>query len=189
MGTASDKAQKRLAPAAKGGEATHEHAASLRGAVNDAPPNRIRELRDAQHMSVRDLAEKSGVDSATINRMERGTQPLDYPRGKRIAAAMGRKFSGILLDQDVELRVGEHGNAVLAELAVIPEHAWTDVISMSRKLVGVVQETAAQYSAGALGGDPQQVSQLAEVWRSFDQAGRDRALQMLALVNQGSRAP
>lgn len=158
------------------------------GVMVEKPPNRIRELRDAQHLSVRDLAERSGVDSATINRMERGNQPLDYPRGKRIAAALGLKFSGILNDEDVELRASEEGSAVLAELAAVPANAWPEMIAMTRRMTALVRETAAQHSAGALGGTPQQVSKLADIWRGFDETGRDRALSMLALVG-GQNAP
>lgn len=131
-------------------------------------------------MSVRDLAERSGVDSATINRMERGTQPLDYPRGKRIAAALGVKFSRILLDEDVELRADDKGNAALAELAAVPAAMWPDMIAMTRRMVSVAREMAAHHSAGALGGNEKQIAELAKIWGGFDDAARDRALTILS---------
>lgn len=142
-------------------------------------PNRIRALRDTRHMSVRDLAEKSGIDQSTINRMERGAQPLDYPRGKRIAAALGVRFSAILNDDDVEMRADDAGNAILAELENIPPHEKASVIAMATALVRIVRVTAARHNAGALGGDPEQITELADLWNKYDANGRARVLSIL----------
>lgn len=150
-------------------------------------PNRIRQLRDDLGWTVRDLAEKSGIDFSTINRMERGAQALDLPRMQRIARAIGVRASALLADEDVELRASEHGQAVLAELNAIDPAEIPDVIAAAREVVRLARNMAAQRSSGALLGRSQTVAALADVWNGWDDSERERGLELLRLAGRMER--
>lgn len=149
------------------------------------PANRIRELREAKDWSVRELGEAAGVNFSILNRIERRSQPLDFTRARSIAAALNVKVSELLPDEDVELRADEQGKLILAELNDIPQTEVLGFLGAVRQMVGVVRQMAAQRSAGALGGSPRQVGQLAEAWNNWGEEGRERALKMLSLIGTG----
>jgi len=49
----------------------------------------LKELRESQFLTQRELAEKSGVGVATIARIEKGTRHPTFRTIKRLAAALG----------------------------------------------------------------------------------------------------
>lgn len=59
--------------------------------MNDSPLNPIRAFRKGQQppMSLKVLAERVGVTTATMSRVESGKMPLSVPLAKRIAENTG----------------------------------------------------------------------------------------------------
>ena len=53
-----------------------------------SPPNRIRELRKAQHLSADDLAERIGTSQVQISRLERGERNLTVEWMMKISQAL-----------------------------------------------------------------------------------------------------
>lgn len=49
----------------------------------------VKELRESQFLTQRELAEKSGIGVATIVRIEKGTHSPTFRTIKRLAAALG----------------------------------------------------------------------------------------------------
>lgn len=145
----------------------------------ERPENRLRELRDARHLSVRDLAEKSGVDFNTVSRMERGAQALDIPRMRKLAAALNVKPSELLNDEDVELRANETGRALLEQLSTVSPEDQVLLAVAAGEVLKVARRMAAGQSAGALMGRAEHVAGLADVWNSWSDAERARGLELL----------
>lgn len=156
--------------------------------AEEQPPNRIRELRDARGWSVRELADRirkipgaPKVDFATLNRMERGLQPLDLPRMKRIARGLECKVSELLVDDDVELRASEDMRAVLAGFEVMPRKELPALLTAAREIVRVSHGLAAQ--AAGLRGSYETVTAFAEMWNNrFDDDDRERSVEILQAV-------
>lgn len=146
------------------------------------PQNRIRELREARHLSLRDLAQKANMDVNKVHRLETDAVKLDLESMRRIGRALGVPASALLLDDDVEMRADEQGAAILRELSGIPETERQSVLMMARDLVRIVKGSAASLSAAALDGDRAQVGQLAETWNTFTPEARERALTVLQAI-------
>lgn len=53
------------------------------------PMPRLRELRQKAYLSQENLAKKSGVSEATINRLEQGLQLARYVTVRKLAEALG----------------------------------------------------------------------------------------------------
>lgn len=153
--------------------------------MEGSPTNRIRELREARHQSLRDLAQLAGMDVNRVHRLETGAIKLDIDSMRRITAAWGLRPSALLLDEDVEMRADEIGSAIMSELSAVDGEARLELFHMARELVRLVRTSAATKTAGALSGTNQQVSELAEAWNAFTPEARDRALGILKLA--GSR--
>ena len=67
---------------------------------------RVRALRDAMGLSLRDLAERSGVSAPMLSQVERGTTSPTLALATRIAAGLELSLSQLL-------RLDEHGHAVV----------------------------------------------------------------------------
>ncbi len=65
---------------------------------------RLRTLRCGCGLSQQELAALSGVDEADIERFESAVQPPTLGVIRKLAAAMGRPFQGLLLDERAESR-------------------------------------------------------------------------------------
>jgi transcriptional regulator with XRE-family HTH domain len=87
-----------------------EHGA--RGAVADAPAvgARIKALREAMGLSLRDLAERSGVSAPMLSQVERGETSPTLAVAARIAAGLELTLSQLLrLDEDRHVVVVRRG--------------------------------------------------------------------------------
>jgi transcriptional regulator with XRE-family HTH domain len=150
-------------------------------------PNRIRDLRDAKHLSLRDLAERSGVAHSKLHRLEIGQTPLTLDRdARKIAEALDVRFSGLLNDDDVELRVDETSSALISAVQEIPVDHRHDAVKAAAAIVRIARTIAAQ-STGALKGDHEEIGQLAESWNEFRPEQRREALQLWRLARLGTR--
>src|SRR5947209_1949602 len=70
-------------------------------AANGSLGNRIRALRDAMELSLRDLAERSGVSAPMLSQVERGETSPTLQVAARIAAGLELRLSQLLrLDED-----------------------------------------------------------------------------------------
>src|SRR5258708_34854381 len=73
--------------------------------VDDTEPSiarRIRLERDARNWSMAELAEKSGVDKASISKIERGEMSPSAGILARLAAAFDLTLAGLLLKAEIE---------------------------------------------------------------------------------------
>lgn len=141
--------------------------------------NKIRALRDGRGLSLRELARRTGIDFSTLNRLERGTQPLDVVRMRKIGQVLDVKPSQLLADDDVAIRSDEIGVQLVRELEKIPDADRVPVLAMARELVRVARHIAAQWAGEPLAGDPDQVMQLSKLWNGLDDPHRARALRTL----------
>lgn len=98
--------------------------------------------------------------------------------------ALNVKVSELLTDDDVELRADETGRTILAELKELPKKDLPSFLVATREIMSVARQLAAQRSAAALGGEPRQIGQLADLWNHWDDSGRDKALDLLRLINR-----
>lgn len=57
--------------------------------AKSSPGERLRELREARELSLRDLAAKSGLHRAAIHRMEHDTQPIGLDDILKLAPHLG----------------------------------------------------------------------------------------------------
>ena len=114
----------------------------------ETSPNRIRQLRDKRNWTVRDLAQRSGIDFSTVNRFERGTQALDLPRMRRLANALQVHTSELLVDDDVELRADDYGRSIMQEIRDIPHDLQADALRAARELARIARGIAARSRAG-----------------------------------------
>jgi XRE family transcriptional regulator, regulator of sulfur utilization len=73
---------------------------------NGALGERIRALRDGMGLSLRDLAERSGVSAPMLSQVERGETSPTLPIGERIAAGLDLSLSQLL-------RLDENGHVVV----------------------------------------------------------------------------
>jgi XRE family transcriptional regulator, regulator of sulfur utilization len=80
-------------------------------AVNGALGQRVKSLREAMDLSLRDLAERSGVSAPMLSQVERGETSPTLAVAERIAAGLDLTLSVLLrLDEDrhvVVVRAGE----------------------------------------------------------------------------------
>src|SRR2546421_11596374 len=80
--------------------------ASERSAIG----NRIRALREAMELSLRDLAERSGVSAPMLSQVERGETSPTLAVASRIASGLELKLSQLLrLDEDGAVTVLRRG--------------------------------------------------------------------------------
>jgi transcriptional regulator with XRE-family HTH domain len=71
---------------------------------------RVRALREAQRLSLRDLAERSGVSAPMLSQVERGETSPTLQIAARIAAGLELRLSQLLrLDEDGIVTVVRHG--------------------------------------------------------------------------------
>jgi XRE family transcriptional regulator, regulator of sulfur utilization len=94
--------------------ATTTHAAESNGtavSVDGAVGFRVRSLREAMDLSLRDLAERSGVSAPMLSQVERGDTSPTLAVAQKIAAGLDLTLSQLLrLDEDrhvVVVRAGE----------------------------------------------------------------------------------
>lgn len=149
--------------------------------MNSRVPNRIKELRG--DMSVRELAEKCGFsDHMKVHRAETGHPGTTLETMRRIADALERKLSELFNDEDVEFRPDVDGQAFLTAFDRIPPamraHATVAAFEVARVVAGMaVSQT--------LPGNSATLAELADVWRGYDEPGRERAVELLKLARRG----
>jgi len=56
--------------------------------MNDTPGTRLRRLREARGLGVRELAERSAYSPSAISRYEHGSRAISVAAGRRLAAAL-----------------------------------------------------------------------------------------------------
>lgn len=156
--------------------------------MEQAPTNRIRELREDRAWSLRDLEQRSGITHTKLHRIETGTTAPDYNDLKKIAKAFDIRISGLLIDEDVELRVDEFGQDILDLLTQIPAPERPDVLLAARHVARAVTGIAASRSSAALNGDPELVSKLAHRWNTLQDSDRPYALDLWNIAKLG-RSP
>jgi XRE family transcriptional regulator, regulator of sulfur utilization len=84
-------------------------AGTSNGELSDVGP-RIRALREAMGLSLRDLAERSGVSAPMLSQVERGTTSPTLAVAARIAAGLDLSLSQLLrLDEDGHVVVVRRG--------------------------------------------------------------------------------
>ena len=67
----------------------------------------MREQREAQHMTQRDLAEATGLSAVCISRYETGTRTLSVSNAKVIASALNTEWISFFEDSDHESKGAE----------------------------------------------------------------------------------
>src|SRR5215510_7419889 len=88
------------------GTATAKRAAPATGAVGA----RVRSLREAMDLSLRDLAERSGVSAPMLSQVERGDTSPTLAVAQKIAAGLDLSLSQLLrLDEDRHVVVVRSG--------------------------------------------------------------------------------
>src|SRR5437660_8332406 len=71
---------------------------------------RVRALREAMDLSLRDLAERSGVSAPMLSQVERGETSPTVQLAARIASGLGLRLSQLLrLDEDGAVTVVRRG--------------------------------------------------------------------------------
>ena len=76
----------------------------LADSPNTAMGPRVKALRDAERLSLRDLALRSGVSAPMLSQVERGETSPTLQTAARIAAGLQLKLSQLLrLDEDLSL--------------------------------------------------------------------------------------
>jgi transcriptional regulator with XRE-family HTH domain len=155
-------------------------------------PNRIHALRNAHRpaLSLRDLAQRTGgrITHTKLQRIETGATPPDFNDLKIIANALGIRVSGLLNDEDVEVRVDEFGAELLDLLATIPNDQRADVLLAAQHVARAVTGMAASRSAAALRGEPALVDKLAQRWNTLQDSDRSYALDLWNIAKLGSGA-
>jgi transcriptional regulator with XRE-family HTH domain len=74
---------------------------AVRGGIESGVGQRIKALREAMSMSLRDLAERSGVSAPMLSQVERGETSPTLQVASRIAAGLELRLSQLLrLDED-----------------------------------------------------------------------------------------
>src|SRR5215210_6578192 len=79
---------------------------SVRAAVNGALGERVKSLREAMDLSLRELAERSGVSAPMLSQVERGETSPTLAVAEKIAAGLELTLSQLL-------RLDESGHVVL----------------------------------------------------------------------------
>src|SRR5918912_853730 len=81
---------------------------------------RVRALREAMDLSLRDLAERSGVSAPMLSQVERGETSPTLQVAARIAAGLELRLSQLLrLDADLPHHFANHGPEEAVLLAVV----------------------------------------------------------------------
>lgn len=79
----------------------------------DAPPNRIRELREALGMSQAELARRANTHPTTLNKVENGSRGLDQAWLRRLAPHLSCAPADLLPDIDNPDRLGDGERALV----------------------------------------------------------------------------
>jgi transcriptional regulator with XRE-family HTH domain len=83
---------------------------AVSAASNGAQGDRVRSLREAMDLSLRDLAERSGVSAPMLSQVERGETSPTLAVAEKIAAGLELTLSQLLrLDEDRHVVVVRHG--------------------------------------------------------------------------------
>lgn len=82
-------------------------------AGTDAPPNRIRELREEIGMSQAELARRANTTPSSLNKVELGTRRLDQDWMRRLAPHLGCAPADLLPDQDNPDRLDDEERALV----------------------------------------------------------------------------
>lgn len=82
-------------------------------ADKDAPPNRIRELREEIGMAQAELARRANVTPSAINKVESGERGLDQDWMRRLAPHLGCAPADLLPDDDNPDRLGDEERALV----------------------------------------------------------------------------
>src|SRR4029078_2343102 len=91
--------------------ATRERATNETGVTTEtAVGSRVKSLREAMDLSLRDLAERSGVSAPILSQVERGDTSPTLAVAKKIAAGLDLTLSQLLrLDEDRHVVVVRRG--------------------------------------------------------------------------------
>jgi transcriptional regulator with XRE-family HTH domain len=81
----------------------------------DNPPNRIREVRKAQHVTLRDIAEALGTSQTQISRFETGGRPVDLIWLGRIARVLKVDIGQLLNAEDNQLAARDERERLVLE--------------------------------------------------------------------------
>lgn len=82
-------------------------------ANDDAPPNRIRELRDAKGLTQAQLAALANVTPSALNKLELGSRGLDQQWLRRLAPLLDCNPADLLPDEDNPNRPGDEEQELL----------------------------------------------------------------------------
>src|SRR5215208_7224433 len=89
---------------------------SVRAAVNGALGERVKSLREAMDLSLRELAERSGVSAPMLSQVERGETSPTLAIAERIAAGLDLSLSQLLrLDERRHVVVTRAGDGRVRE--------------------------------------------------------------------------
>jgi transcriptional regulator with XRE-family HTH domain len=148
--------------------------------MDEAMPNRIRELRDERGWSVRDLADRvvPKWNFNKVHRLETGASVMDVNDMRALARVFAVKPSALLNDVDVEFRADNAGLAIIQELDEIPPEDRHEVLKMAREMVRITRIMAPRTGGAPLAGDSRLALQMSDLWNEFDHEHRVRALDL-----------
>jgi transcriptional regulator with XRE-family HTH domain len=108
----------------------------LRRVANDgAPPNRIRELREARGISQVELARRANVTPSALNKVEMGKRGLDQQWMDRLAAALEVAPADLLPDHQNPDRLQGPEHALISMFRAADETQKRQILALARALL------------------------------------------------------
>lgn len=139
-------------------------------------PNRLKELRTERGLSLDALAHVSGVSRNSINAIENRTAEMTFTKARQLAPHLGVKPSGLMVDEDVELRASADTAEILEVIADVDEDDRMAVIEAAHNTVMMAKRLAGRMAKLPLQGDADLLMQFAGIWNRMDDGGRKRML-------------
>jgi transcriptional regulator with XRE-family HTH domain len=106
--------------------------------MTDDMGNRLKSFRTARKMSQYDLSRQTGIEQATISRIERGEMALLSPHAVKISAALGIPVAGLL-------GMVENISPVVLGTRQIPVLEYSEIHQINEKVSGLVNTEQHEY--------------------------------------------
>lgn len=110
---------------------------------DDAPPNRIRELREKIGLSQTDLARMINVTPSALNKVEKGSRGLDQEWMRRIAPALGVTAAELLPPEDNPWGLSEDERDLIHQYRQAPPRDQDKLLKVADVVLGFRAEGGA----------------------------------------------